>query len=465
MEDKKKISPLIALIPLVFLMVSLYVVIAIFKMDPQIPIFMSAMLAAAIGVFVIKTPWQDIEDQMIDTISMSMHACMILLVVGMVIGTWMLSGIVPTLIFYGLKLIHPSVFLLVAMVVCSVVSLATGSSWTTAGTIGVALMGIGMNLGIPMNMCAGAVISGAYFGDKMSPLSDSTNLAPAMAGSTLFEHIKHMLYTTVPSYIISGILFIILGLRYGHGGVDLTAIEAFNFELSQVFQISPILLLVPVITLILVILKVPAIPGLFIGAILGGIFAMIFQDASLAEVINSLHYGVSYDTGNAGIDELLNRGGLGSMMWTISLVFCALAFGGVMEGTGMIHALVYEITKFAKTRGTVVLATVLTAISMNFLTADQYLAIVIPGRMYKDSFHDLNLHPKNLSRCLEDAGTMTSALVPWSTCGAFMMNALGVGAFGYQFFCFLNLINPIISVIYGFTGFSMEKLEETEKVA
>lgn len=465
MENKKRVSPLVALIPLVFLMVLLYIVLVEFDMDPHIPLFMSAMFAAAIGVFVIKTPWQEIEDQVIETIKLSMIAVLILMVIGMIIGTWILSGVVPTLIYYGLKIIAPQVFLLVAMIICSVVSLATGSSWTTAGTIGVALIGIGMNLGIPMEMCAGAIISGAYFGDKMSPLSDTTNLAPAMAGATLFDHIKHMFYTTVPSYIIAGILYTILGFVFVEGNADISAIDQFNADLAGYFNINPLLLLVPVITIALVIMKVPAIPGLFIGALLGGIAALIFQGSDVASVFDALHYGIDIDTGNEAINELMNRGGMDSMMWTISLILCALTFGGVMEGTGMLSALVYQIMKVAKGTGGVVTATVLTSIGINILASDQYLAIVLPGRMYKESFDKLGLAPKNLSRCLEDSGTMTSALIPWNTCGAFMISALGIDAFGYQFFAFLNLLNPIISIIYGFTGFSMVKVEDEEKLA
>lgn len=465
MENKRKVSPLIALVPILFLIGTLFYAIVILEKDPHIPLFTSAMFAALIGVVVIKAPWQEIEDRIIDTIKLSMIAILILMVIGMIIGTWILSGVVPTLIYYGLQIIAPQIFLLVAMIICSVVALATGSSWTTAGTIGVALMGIGMNLGIPQTMCAGAIISGAYFGDKMSPLSDTTNLAPAMAGSTLFEHIRHMFYTTVPSYIIAAILYVVLGFIFVEGNADTSAINQFNADLAANFNINPLLLLIPVITIALVIMKIPAIPGLFIGALLGGVAAMIFQGADLGGVIEALHYGIDMDTGNEGINELLNRGGLDSMMWTISLILCALTFGGVMEGTGMLSALVYQIMRIAKGTGGLVTATVLTAIGINILASDQYLAIVLPGRMYKESFDRLGLHPKNLSRCLEDSGTMTSPLVPWNTCGAFMIEALGVAPFGYQIFCFMNLLNPVISIIYGFTGFSMHKVDHDPKAA
>ena len=460
--EQRKVSPLIALLPLIFLVILLYFAVRVYEIDVHIPIFLSAMFATLIGVFVLKTPWKVIEEGIFETIKLALIAIIILMVIGMVIGSWIQSGVVPTMIFYGLKIISPKIFLLAAMILCSIVSLATGSSWTTAGTVGIALVGIGTSLGIPLPIIGGAIISGAYFGDKMSPLSDTTNLAPAMSGATLFEHIRHMFYTTVPSYTIAGILYVIIGLRYGSGTIDTTMISQFNETLAAQFNLNPLLLLIPVITITIVVLKVPAIPGLFIGALLGSLAAMIFQGVDLGEALNGLHYGYESATGLEAVDELLTRGGLDSMMWTISLILCAMIFGGVMETTGMLGSLVDVILKIAKGVGGLVLATAITCIFVNFVTADQYLSIVITGRMYKPAFEKANLHPKNLSRALEDSGTLTSPLIPWNTCGAFMITALGLAPWSYIPYAFLNWLNPIISVIYGFTGFSMVKLDPTK---
>ncbi len=460
--EKRKVSPLIALIPVLFLIGSLYYAIQVVEASPHIPLFTSAIFAALIGMFVLKMKWSEIEEGIVDTIKMAMGAILILMIIGMVIGTWILSGVVPTMIHYGLLILSPKIFLLATLLMCSVVSLATGSSWTTAGTVGIALMGIGMSLSIPAPVIGGAIISGAYFGDKMSPLSDTTNLAPAMAGAKLFDHIKHMVYTTGPSYVISAILFTIVGMRYSADTIDLTMINQITEGLGMGFTINPLLLLVPVITIGIVVLKVPAIPGLFGGAILGGVAAMAFQGASLGDVINALHYGYESATGIEFVDSLLTRGGLDSMMWTISLILCAMTFGGVMEKTGMLEALAGVILGFAKSTGTLVLSVIITAIGMNVLAGDQYLSIVIPGRMFKTAFDDRGLAPKNLSRCLEDSGTLTSPLIPWNTCGAFMIGTLGLAPWTYVPYCFLNLINPLVSIFYGFTGITMEKIKVEE---
>jgi len=460
--EKRKVSPLIALIPVLFLISSLYYAIQVVEASPHIPLFTSAIFAALIGMFVLKIKWAEIEEGVVDTIKMAMGAILILMIIGMVIGTWILSGVVPTMIHYGLLVLSPKIFLFATLIMCSIVSLATGSSWTTAGTVGIALMGIGMSLNIPAPVIGGAIISGAYFGDKMSPLSDTTNLAPAMAGAKLFDHIKHMIFTTGPSYVISAILFIIVGMRYSTDNLDLTMINQITEGLGMNFTINPLLLLVPVITIGIVVLKVPAIPGLFGGAILGGIAAMVFQGASLGDVINSLHYGYESATGIEFVDSLLTRGGLDSMMWTVSLILCAMTFGGVMEKTGMLEALASVILGFAKSTGTLVLSVIITAIGMNVLAGDQYLSIVIPGRMFKTAFDERGLAPKNLSRVLEDSGTLTSPLIPWNTCGAFMIGTLGLAPWTYVPYCFLNLINPLVSIFYGFTGITMEKVKVEE---
>lgn len=389
-----------------------------------------------------------------------MQAILILAIIGSIIGTWILSGVVPTMIYYGLQILSPGIFLVAACILCCIVSMATGSSWTTAGTVGIALIGVGSGLGIPLPMVAGAIVSGAYFGDKMSPLSDTTNLAPAMAGANLFDHVRHMFFTTGPSLIIALILYGIIGIRYAGKELDVMAINELLGAMSAQFSINPLLLIPPVAVIIMVVLKIPAIPGLIGGVLLGGAFAAIFQGAGMGAIIDAAHYGYVSESGIEAVDYLLSRGGLDGMMWTVSLILIAMSFGGVMESTGMLQAIAEKILSFAKSTGSLVLATVCTCIFTNIVAGDQYLSLVLPGRMFKPIYDEKRLHPKNLSRVLEDAGTLTSALIPWNTCGAFMMSTLGVHPFAYLPYAFLNLINPIISVFYGYTGITMEYLPE-----
>lgn len=446
-----------AMIPILFLIAALISTLQFFGGDPHIPILASAGVAAIVAISSGQS-WKDLEDGMVETIGMSLQAILILAIIGMVIGTWILAGVVPTMIYYGLKIISPGIFLAATCLICAIVSLATGSSWTTAGTVGIALIGVGQGLNIPLPMVAGAIISGAYFGDKMSPLSDTTNLAPAMAGANLFDHIRHMIFTTGPSLIISLIIYAILGMKYAGNQLDAGNINEMLETMAANFSISPLLLIPPILVIVMVVMKVPAIPGLIGGSVLGGIFAAIFQGAGMTDIIGAAHYGFSADTGVAAVDDLLSRGGLDSMMWTISLILVAMCFGGIMEKSGMLSALAAKILTFAKGTGSLVTATIFTCIFTNLVAGDQYLSIVVPGRMYKPMYDELGLHPKNLSRVLEDSGTLTSPLIPWNTCGAFMMTTLGVHPFAYLPYAFLNLINPLISIFYGFTGITMEKV-------
>ncbi|MCT4611833.1 MAG: Na+/H+ antiporter NhaC [Clostridia bacterium] len=458
MNNKNKATFLDALVPIIFLIVSLTYAIMILDVSPHIPLFTSAMVATLIGIFRLKFKWSEIEEGIVETIKMSMSAIIILMIIGMVIGTWILAGIVPTMIYYGLNILSPHIFLIATVLICSIVSLATGSSWTTVGTVGIALIGVGTSLGIPIEIIGGAIISGSYFGDKMSPLSDTTNLAPAMAGSNLFDHIRHMAYTTVPSYIITLILFGVIGFNYVGNDINSESLNVILNGLISNFNISPILLLAPALVILIVIKRIPAIPGLFSGVVIGGAFAFIFQGSDIGNIVNAAHSGYTTVTNITILDELLIRGGLSSMMGTVSLILCAMTFGGVMEKTGMLRAVAEKILKFATNTGNLVLSTILTSIAMNMVAGDQYLAIVIPGRMFKDAYADHNLDPKNLSRVLEDSATLTSPLIPWNTCGAFMITTLGLAPFTYIPYCFLNILNPIISIIYGYTGFSMKSL-------
>lgn len=444
-----------------FLLAALISGLMLFGASPHIPLMVTAAFAALVAIW-SGHAWADIEKGILKTIGMGMHAILILMIIGCVIGVWIVSGVVPAMIFYGLKLISPGIFLIATCVICAIVSLATGSSWTTAATVGIALIGVGSGLGIPVNIVAGAIISGAYFGDKMSPLSDTTNLAPAMAGTNLFEHIRHMIYTTGPSMLIACAIYGVLGMNYAGKELDTTSINTMMNALSTNFHISPWLVIPPLLVILMVVLKVPALPGLFGGIVLGAGFAAFFQDAGMAEIIKAAHSGYVSQTGLEGVDSLLSRGGLESMMGTISLILIALSLGGVMESSGMLNAIARKILTYATTTGSTVLATFFTCVFCNLAAGDQYLSIVIPGRIYRDIYHDKGLHPKNLSRCLEDFGTITSPLVPWNTCGAFMATALGVHPFAYLPYAFLNLINPLVSIIYGYTGITMEKLPPQE---
>jgi NhaC family Na+:H+ antiporter len=390
-----------------------------------------------------------------------LKAILILMVVGMLIGTWIVSGIVPALIDSGLRLLSPSYFLLAACVVCSVVSLATGSSWTTAGTVGVALIGVGEGLGISPPMTAGAIVSGAYFGDKMSPLSDSTNLAPAVAGSELFEHIRYMLYTTLPALLVSLVLFGFLGWSAQQGSIDGSRVTAIRSVLAANFNLSPALLLAPALVIVVVALRVAALPALLGGTLLGGLMALWMQDSSLDQVLEVAQRGFVADTGSELVDELLTRGGLESMMSTVALVVCALTFGGIMERTGSLRTLAEVILRLARSTGSLVLATAASCIGTNIIAPDQYLSIIVPGRMYRESYEQRGLHPKLLSRTLEDAGTLSSPLVPWNTCGAFMSTALMVSSASYLPYAFVNLLTPVIAVSIAFSGFRIAKLPES----
>lgn len=459
LKEKRKATLTEAFIPIVSLIAILAISLIVFKASPHIPIVAGAVIAGLIAIRLGYT-WKELEDGMIKTITMAMQAIIILMIIGMLIGSWILSGTVPIMIYYGLKVLSPSIFLVATCIICAVVSLATGSSWSTAGTVGIALLGVGQGLGIPPAMVAGAIISGAYFGDKMSPLSDTTNLAPAMAGATLFDHIRHMIYTTGPALLIALVIYGFLGMKYAGQDLDVDSINSILTTLSSNFNLNPILFLPPIAVIAMVILKVPAVPGLIFGTALGGLFAFIFQKASLSKIIDVMHYGFSIKTGNEIVDGLLSRGGMDSMMWTVSLIICALCLGGILETTGMLEVIAESLLAFANSTGSLVLITLFTSIFVNIVTGEQYLSIVIPGRMYKDAYKKRNLAPKNLSRCLEDSGTLTSPLIPWNTCGAYMHATLGVHPFEYIFYAYLNLLNPLVSLFYGITGLTMEKLEE-----
>ena len=471
----------LSLIPVVILMALLVFNIIVFKDDAtgganQLALLIAAVVAALLGVFVQKMDYKEIEDKMIASIIMAMQANIILLIVGSLIGLWIISGIVPTMIYYGLKLISPAVFLPIACIVCAIVALSTGSSWSTTGTVGIALIGIGKTLGIPEGMVAGAIISGAYFGDKMSPLSDTTNLAPAMAGTDLITHIKHMTYTSGPAIILAIIGFSILSFFNQTGTADIGNINAVFGVIESNFNIGIHFFIPPVIVLIMVAKRIPAIPALIIGASMGALFALLFQGDLLAKMgggqwsakgayqvlMTTSFNGFSIESGNKLIDSLFNRGGMSGMLSTVWLIIMAMIFGGVMEATGKLGVLAGSILKLVSGAGSLIGATLSSCIFVNMTACDQYLAIVVPGRMFKKAYDDYGLHPKNLSRAVEDAGTVTSVLVPWNSGGAYNAGVLGVATLSYLPYCFFNLLSPLVSAFLAGMDKTITRLEQAE---
>ncbi|KXS45640.1 MAG: Na+:H+ antiporter, NhaC family [Candidatus Frackibacter sp. T328-2] len=463
MDEKRRPSFFAAILPIIITALLLFTGIVFLGIDPHIPLVLGTMLASCLGVW-LGFEWQEIEEGLLDGINVAMGSIIILLIIGIVIGTWILSGTVPTMIYYGMQLLSPKIFLVATTLICAVVSVASGSSWTTAGTIGIALIGIGQGLGIPLPMVAGAIISGSYFGDKMSPLSDTTNLASAMAGSNLFEHIKHMFYTTTPALIISLILYAILGNRFGAENLDTEKINLILNTLNQTFTINIWMLLPAVAVIIMAAMRLPAIPTLISGSLIGGVFAMLFQSASFSGVINAMHYGYSSETGVKVVDSLLTRGGLDSMMWTVSLILCALAFGGVLDKISVLEVIVNKILSLANTTGKLIASNIIACIGANALLGDQFLSIIVPGKMYKAAYEQKGLHLKNLSRVLEDSGTLTAVLIPWTAGGAYMASTLGVDTWAYVPYAFFNLTVPIISMIYGFMNITIEEANDVKIV-
>lgn len=470
-----------ALIPLIFLIVLLVLNIQVFGTDGlsgsnQIVLILSATVAALVSIFRLGFRWETLQDGIVKSISAAMSSILILFLIGALAGTWLLSGIVPAMIYYGLQILNPTIFLFAACVVSAIVSIATGSSWTTVATVGVALLGIGKALGFEEGIIAGAIISGAYFGDKMSPLSDTTNLAPAMAGTDLFTHIRYMAKTTVPSITITLIIFIVVGFNYETVG-SVEDVKAISAVILERFNVNGWLFIVPLVVLGMIIKKVPAIPALLTGALLGGVFALIFQpqiisliaaeDGSYAyqgfkAVMMSLYGEISVVTSNDVVNELLVTGGMAGMLNTIWLIVCAMVFGGIMEESGMLRVLAEAIIKKVHRVGSLIASTAATCVFFNITTSDQYLAILVPGRMYADVYKKRGLKPENLSRTLEDSATVTSVLVPWNTCGATQASVLGVATLTYAPFCFFNIISPFMTILYGYLKIGITYYEKEE---
>lgn len=482
--DSSKIPLWIAIAPLLALIGMLACSVYLFGDNSSYgPNQIALMLSAGVGIAIAMVRGQsylELEDALVHGIMLSMRACLILLMVGSMIGSWMLAGTAPAIIHFGLGVLDPAYLLPATLIICAFVAASIGSSWTTAATVGLALIGISSILGVPVEMTAGAVISGAYFGDKMSPLSDTTNLAPAMVNVDLFVHIRHMVWTTTPSLLISLVLFTWLGSGISSGEGVVESIENTRLLLEQSYNLGFPAFIPLIVLLALALKKVPALPTITIGALVGCLVASLYQTdgtiafgggvetggnalAMLKALWTAMADGYTANTGSETLDELLSRGGMSSMLNTVWLILSAMCFGGIMEKTGFLGRIVTAALKGVRGTGSLILTTVLTSVGMNIVAGDQYIAIVLPGRMYMMEYKRRGLAPQNLSRTLEDAGTMTSALIPWNTCGAFMASTLGVATFAYAPYAFFNILNPLVAIAYGFFNIKIVKAEQEER--
>lgn len=467
-DNKKERLPKLweAILTFLTLIAIMAVGIIVFKTEPHVPMFIG-VISAAIMAMHLGYSWDSIESFMVKGISRAMGSIMILIVIGILIGVWIVSGVVPTMIYYGLKLISPKIFLVAALLICSITSLATGSSWGTMGTMGLALMGISQGLGIPLPATAGAVISGAYFGDKMSPLSDTTNLAPAMSGSNVFSHIRFMILPTAITYVISIIFFGSLSLHFSSnlGNASIRSVKIISEGLNNNFNINPLLLLPPIIVILAVIKKAPALPGIVLGIISASILGLIFQRSgcTLGDILDCGMNGFSSNTGVKSIDKLLSTGGITNMLSSVSLTIISMMFGGIMEETKQLDVIVNRILRHIKSDGGLVTLTEATCLASNITMPEQYISIVVPGRMYEKAFEERNLSPATLSSALENSGTVTSALVPWNTCGTFIKSTLQIGTFQYLPFAIFNYLMPIVNIILAYAGITVADLNGTRK--
>lgn len=467
-----------ALLPVIALVAMLAYNVFVFGDDAlggsnQFILLIGAAVAAVVGHF-NKTSYKTMIEEVSQNIKSTSGAILILLMVGALAGTWLVSGIIPTMIYYGLQILNPTIFLAACIVICSIISIATGSSWTTSATVGIALIGIAEALGIPLGMTAGAILSGAYFGDKLSPLSDTTNLAPAMAGTDLFTHIRYMLYTTVPSIVITLIVFIIIGLNLEPEGVANTA-SILN-SIDAAFYISPWLFVVPGLVIFLIIKKTPPLIALLLGILLAAVASLIFQPLLVAEIagssqltfksayegiMNAITVDTQIETSNKALNDLFSSGGMKGMLGTIWLIICAMTFGGVMDAIGALSRISKALLQMFHTTFGLFSSTVISCLALNATASDQYLAIVVPGKMFAKAYKDKGLAPENLSRTLEDSGTVTSVLIPWNTCGAYHSGVLGVPVASYFVYAIFNYISPFMTLL--FAGLNIKIRQLTEK--
>lgn len=435
-----------ALFTFVSLTIIMFISIIKYEESPHIPMLIGVLIASLVALK-IGYSWKFIENSMIKGISQAMQSIIILAIIGVLIGIWILAGVVPTMIYYGLMILKPSIFLVATVLITSITSLATGTSWGTAGTMGIALMGIASGLGIPAPVTAGAVLSGAYFGDKMSPLSDTTNLAPAMAGTDVFTHIKAMFKPTLLAYGLTLLIFGFLSLKYKGASADLSNVDVIANGLKESFTISPVLLLAPLVVIISIAKKLPAVPGISIGIIIAAILGPIYQGVNFGDILSAGLNGYVSNTGLEAVDKLLTTGGLNNMMSSISLTIIAMMFGGIAEETGILEAIVKKFLHRVQSVVGLVISTILTCFFTNATMPEQYISIVVPGRMFKNEYKDRKIDSRLLSSTLESGGTVTSAMIPWNTCGTYMSTVLGVSTIHYLPFLFFNLLMPLIQVI------------------
>ncbi len=465
----------VAAVPLGILTLLLYLVIRCFGSDSivggsQIALLSASSVAAAIAICIYGVKWSTIEDSIIDHIRSATSAILILLMIGAIAGTWMVSGVVPTLIYYGLKILHPSYFLVATCLICGGVSLMTGSSWTTIATIGVALMGVGEAMGLPEGWVAGAIISGAYFGDKLSLLSDTTVLASSTVGVPIFTHIRYMLFTTVPSMVVALIVYGIAGVTLPHASS--ADVNLYASTLADTFHLSPWLLIVPLLTGVLIARKLPALITLFAAVVFACIAMLVAQPALVAEVAGTAEGGflasfkgvlmtcygpTAIETGNAALNDLVSTNGMGGMMNTVWLILCAMVFGGVMTGSGMLRALTDIFLGFVRRTASAVASTVSAGLFFNLCSADQYISIILTGRLFKGLYEERGLEPRLLSRAVEDSATVTSVLIPWNSCGMTQATVLGVATFIYLPYCIFNLVSPLMSILVAAIGWKIKR--------
>jgi NhaC family Na+:H+ antiporter len=472
---KKSPSPLLSLTPVVVLVALLFPVVKLFGVDTlngasQVVLLCSTAVCALISMIFCGTRWKEIEQAIVKNITNVATALLILLMIGALSATWMISGIIPTLIYYGMKLISPDYYLVSTCAICAIVSVITGSSWTTVATIGIALSGIGTVQGFSPAWIGGAIISGAYFGDKISPLSDTTILASAITDTPLFEHIRYLMITTIPSIVIALIIYLIAGLSYQ----TTSAVDGalFSDSLRHTFHISPWLLLVPGVMIFLIAKRTPPLITLFISFFLAGILALIFQPHLLSEIAGTEFSGIQaqfkglmmtvygntqVETGQAELNELVSTRGMAGMLNTIWLIICAMCFGGAMTASGMIGSIISVFLRFMKNTAGLVASTIFSAIFFNISTADQYLSIILTGDMYKDIYKQKGYEGKLLGRATEDGATVTSPLIPWNTCGMTQATVLGIPTLTYLPYCFFNILSPLLSIVVAATGYKIKK--------
>ena len=476
MKQKPTLSLRLAMLPIVALVLLLSLNVSVYGDDAlggsnQFILLLGGAVAAMVG-FGQKISYKQMLQQVAENLKSVTGAILILLFVGALAGTWLVSGIIPAMIYYGLQILHPTFFLAACIIICALISVATGSSWTTSATVGIALIGIGKAMGLPVGMIAGAVISGAYFGDKMSPLSDTTNLAPAMAGGELFSHIRYMTITTVPTILVTLVVFLIIGFTQETTAVAQT--EPLLLAIKERFSINPILFIVPVFVVVLIARKTPPLVALLIGTLLGAVFALLFQRPLLAELageaqldmtagykvlMDTITVSTVVETTNPMLNDLFQSGGMAGMLGTIWLIICAMVFGGIMDAIGALKAISAALLNWAESTFQLFASTVVSCLAINVTASDQYLSLVVPGKMFEQAYKDRNLAPENLSRTLEDSGTVTSVLVPWNTCGAYQSGVLGVSVADYFIYAIFNWLSPFTTLLFAAIGYKIKQLK------